>query len=61
MAAGERESEPIEVADELHVCPSCGYTDGFHVAFVREPEGDSLRMELICPNCSVRFNLNRHI
>ena len=61
MADDERESEPIEVADELHACPKCDYADGFHVAFVREPEGDSLRMELICPNCSARFNLNRHI
>jgi uncharacterized protein YbaR (Trm112 family) len=61
MAADERTTEPIEVADELHACPKCDYTGGFHVAFVREPEGDSLRMELICPNCSARFNLNRHI
>jgi len=61
MAADERKTEPIEVANELHACPKCDYTDGFHVAFVREPEGDSLRIELICPNCSARFNLNRRI
>ena len=54
-------AEPIEVADELHVCPQCGYDNGFHVAFVREPDGDSLRVELICPSCSARYNLNRHI
>jgi hypothetical protein len=28
MAADERESEPIEVADELHACPKCDYTSG---------------------------------
>jgi len=61
MAADKTEAEPIEVTDELHACPRCDYTNGFHVAFVREGEGDSLRLELICPSCSARFNLNRHI
>ena len=61
MADADRKTEPIEVADELHACPNCDYTDGFHVAFVREPDGEALRLELICPNCSSRFNLNRHI
>ena len=61
MTDDERTAEPIEVTDELHACPACDYSDGFHVAFVREAEGDSLRIELICPNCSARFNLNRHI
>lgn len=61
MTDDERKVEPIEVADELHACPSCDYTDGFHVAFVREAEGDSLRLELICPSCSARFNINRHL
>jgi hypothetical protein len=60
MADDDRKTEPIEVGDELHICPSCGYTDGFHVAFVREPE-DVLRMDLICPSCGARFNLNRRI
>ena len=61
MADDDRKSEPIEVADELHACPRCDYDNGFHVAFVREPEGDSLRLELICPSCSARFNLNHRI
>ncbi len=61
MTADERKVEPIEVADDLYACPACDYTDGFHVAFVREGEGDSLRLELICPSCSARFNLNRRI
>jgi len=61
VTADQRKTEPIEVADDLYACPACGYTDGFHVAFVREEQGDSLRLELICPRCSARFNLNRHI
>ncbi len=59
MTADKTNAEPIEVADELHACPRCDYTDGFHVAFVRE--GDALRLDLICPSCSARYNLNRHV
>ncbi len=61
MTADERISVPIEVTDDLHICPQCGYTDGFHVAFVREGQTDSLRLDLICPSCSARYTLNRHI
>ena len=61
MTADEKTAEAIEVGDELSVCPKCGYADGFHVALVREGQTDSLRLELICPNCSARYNLNRHI
>jgi len=61
MSADKKTAEPIEVTDELSVCPSCGYADGFHVAFVREGQTDSLRPDLICPNCSTRYTLNRHI
>ncbi|MDP6634356.1 MAG: hypothetical protein QGG42_05625 [Phycisphaerae bacterium] len=61
MAADDTRAEPIEVAGELHACPRCDYTNGFHVAFVREADGDALRLELICPSCSARFNLNRCI
>ena len=61
MGSDEKITEAIEVGDELSVCPKCGYADGFHVAFVREGQTDSLRLDLICPNCSARYNLNRHI
>ncbi len=61
MTADTRKVDPVEVVDELYACPKCDYKDGFHVAFVREEGGESLRLELICPSCSARFNLNRHV
>jgi uncharacterized protein YbaR (Trm112 family) len=49
----------ITVEDELHVCPSCGYQQGFHLAFVRE--GQRLRLHLICPSCGSRYDLATHL
>ena len=59
MADENTEAQPIEVGDELHACPACGYAQGFHVAFVRD--GEALRLELICPSCGARYNLNKLI
>ncbi len=50
---------PIQVGADLHRCPDCGYRQGFHLAFV--PEDDKLRIHLICPSCSARFDLGRCI
>lgn len=57
----DRNTPDLAVDRELHACPECGYQQGFHVAFVREKNREELRLELICPNCSARFNLNRYL
>ena len=55
--------EPVEVEDELTRCPQCGYEDGFHVGFVRIAPGGSkdLRVWLICPSCSARYDLGKYL
>jgi hypothetical protein len=55
--------EPIIVDDELTECPQCGYGDGFHVGFARISPGGSkdLRIWLICPKCSARYDLGKYI
>ncbi len=30
--------EQITIEEELHICPECGYEDGFHTSFVRQAE-----------------------
>jgi predicted RNA-binding Zn-ribbon protein involved in translation (DUF1610 family) len=59
--AQPQDAQPIEVTDELHSCPECGYEQGFHVAFVRVGDGRQLRIDLICPSCATRYNLDRVI
>ena len=56
MVTETTEARKVEVKDELHACPSCGYKDGFHVSFRRQ--GGSLRIILICPQCSARFDID---
>ena len=54
----------IKVEEELHICPKCGYKDGFHVSFVRVNSGDrsdispesQYRVILICPECGARYD-----
>jgi len=59
MADATPTAQSIDFEDELSVCPECDYKDGFHVAFVRA--AGALRIELICPSCSARYNLDRTI
>ncbi|KKN70361.1 hypothetical protein LCGC14_0431610 [marine sediment metagenome] len=47
----------LEIADELRACPECDYTNGFHVSFVRRESG-GVRIVLICPSCSARFDVD---
>ena len=56
IMADSTKAKRLQVKDELHACPSCGYKDGFHVSFRRE--GGSLRIVLICPQCSARFDID---
>lgn len=43
-------------AEELRVCPNCGYERGFHVFFRRVPDG-SMRIGIICPSCGQSYDI----
>jgi transposase-like protein len=49
------EVETIEMNDEFKVCPSCGYTDGFHSMFKKEKE--KTKWLFICPSCHRVFDI----
>ncbi len=51
--------KPVQVSieKELHICPQCGYEDGFHTSFVRRTK-DQCNIILICPSCHARFDPN---
>jgi len=63
--------EPGEIttlrhADEICICPACGYTYGFHTSFVsanankERPIKDTrevYRVILICPECGARYDV----
>lgn len=60
----------LKVADELHICPACGYALGFHMSFVHASAGkdnpikstrDVYRVILICPGCGARFDVGWRI
>lgn len=64
------EITPLKPADEIRVCPSCGYTYGFHMSFVHarasndRPAKDSreaYRVILICPECGARYDPGWHV
>jgi len=46
--------DKMEIKDELRVCPSCGYGDGFHSMFKRD--GELIRWLFICPSCHKIFD-----
>ena len=48
--------QPIEIDNELTICPECDYTNGFHVSFVRDEDG-KLKIVLLCPSCSAAFDI----
>lgn len=50
----ETEIKKLVIKGSTDTCPSCGYTDGFHVSF--QDHIDKLRIILICPECHSRFN-----
>jgi len=47
--------KPISIDKELHVCPNCGYDDGFHTSFVRLTK-ETCNIILICPSCHARYD-----
>ena len=50
--------EQITPEGEMYTCPSCGYTDGFHVSFKAAGTARKAEIFLICPNCHSRFRIN---
>ena len=49
--------EQITIEEELHVCPECGYEDGFHTSFVWQAK-EQCKIALICPSYHARFDPN---
>jgi predicted RNA-binding Zn-ribbon protein involved in translation (DUF1610 family) len=57
MIMGKDRIDTIEPAGEIYTCPSCGYTDGFHISFRVQDNSKDADIFLICPNCHSRFEL----
>ncbi len=58
MEMGSRDKvQDIKAEGEIYTCPSCGYTDGFHVSFKVIENSPKAEIYLICPNCHSRFRL----
>ena len=53
----EKEIERIQLPEELYRCPSCGYSDGFHVSFKKGKTDRKAEVYLICPQCHSRFRM----
>ena len=61
-----KEIRNLPVEDELHTCPDCGYTLGFHTSFVSTSASrdnpvkstrEVWRVILICPECGARYDV----
>jgi hypothetical protein len=59
-----------KIEDELHTCPACGYSLGFHTSFVSSNASrdnpikstrDVFRVILICPECGARYDVGWRI
>ncbi|MEW6220730.1 MAG: hypothetical protein AB1634_14530 [Thermodesulfobacteriota bacterium] len=60
--AGPPAAAPLVRETDLHVCPACGYRDGFHVSFQLATAGaTTAAVILICPNCHRHFRLGWQI
>jgi len=44
----------VDVGEELKICPSCGYRDGFHSMFKKD--GEITKWLFICPSCHKVFD-----
>lgn len=65
-----KEITSLPAGHELHTCPACGYTLGFHTSFVSAGTGwdTSVRsppemylVVLICPECGARYDVGWRI
>jgi len=50
-----KKPEQITIGEEFHICPDCGYEDGFHTSYVRQTK-EQCKIILICPSCHARFD-----
>jgi uncharacterized C2H2 Zn-finger protein len=44
----------VDIGEELKICPSCGYRDGFHSMFKKD--GEITKWLFICPSCHKVFD-----
>jgi hypothetical protein len=49
--------ETLKPQEEVYVCPSCNYRDGFHVSFRWKRDTSAGEIYLICPSCHSRFRI----
>jgi hypothetical protein len=65
-----KEITSLTIENELHTCPGCGYTLGFHTSFVSTNTGrddpvrstrEAWRVILICPECGARYDVGWRI
>lgn len=47
----------IDPRGEVYQCPSCQYSDGFHVSFRWKDSGEEAEVYLICPSCHSRSRI----
>ena len=56
----------LSIAEELHICPACGYNLGFHTSFISananrdnpvKSTREVYRVILICPECAARYDV----
>ena len=52
----EQNVKKITLQGTIDTCPTCGYTDGFHISF--DVRIDRINIILICPECHARFDPN---
>ncbi len=57
----KKEVQSIRPQGEVYQCPSCKYSDGFHLSFKWNPEDSDGEIYLICPNCHSRFRMGWRI
>ena len=51
----------VKPKDELHTCPGCGYSDGFHVSFKKAKSSKSWNVILICPQCHKKYQIDWNV
>ena len=54
-------AQQITLDHELHICPACGYTDGFHVSFKKAKSSKGWNVILICPQCHKKYQIDWNV
>ena len=53
----EKEIGTIGAQREIYQCPSCNYSEGFHISFELNQKSWEAELYLICPGCKSRFRM----